>query len=133
MRGFLTMLLISTICFSCSKTQENQVPQGTYTGTFQRITGGMGDTVHVSLTFSNTEFHGNGGRGYYPTICNGTFGTKGQEIDFKNACYFTANFDWSLILSGKYNFTAINDSLVITRDYNGIFRDEYRLAKVLHR
>ncbi len=25
-----------------------------------------------------------------------------------------------------------NDSLIIIRDYNGIFRDEYRLAKVHH-
>jgi len=90
----------------------------------------MGDKVQVNLALTGNEFSGTGGPGYYPTICNGTFSTHGTEIDFKNACYFTANFDWSLILSGKYNYTAINDSLVITRNYNGIFHDEYRLARV---
>jgi len=123
------MVLVAVSCLSCSKTQENQTPQGAYTGSFQRITGGMGDTVHVTLILTGHEFSGNCGRAYYPSICNGTFNIKGSSLEFKNACFFTANFDWSLILDGKYQFTAINDSLVITRDYNGIFRDEYRLAR----
>jgi len=132
MKLFFSILLISIVSISCSKTQESDSPQGSYVGTFQRITGGMGDTVHVSLALVGNVFSGLGGRDYYPSICNGTFSLNGEQMDFKNACFFTANFDWSLILSGKYTFQAKNDSLIITRDYNGIFRDEYRLAKVQH-
>jgi hypothetical protein len=133
MRAFISIILITIITLSCSKTQEqNEAPQGVYVGTFQRITGGMGDTVHVSLSLVGNVFSGNGGREYYPSICNGTFSLQGEQADFKNACYFTANFDWSLILGGQYTMQAKNDSLIITRDYNGIFRDEYRLARVHH-
>ncbi|HSB92338.1 MAG TPA: hypothetical protein VLC28_04435 [Flavitalea sp.] len=132
MRPLLLVLLITIVCVSCSKTQESETPQGSYVGTFQRITGGMGDTVHVSLALVGNVFSGLGGRDYYPSICNGTFAFRGEEMDFHNACSFTANFDWSLILSGKYTFEAKADSLIITRNYNGIFRDEYRLAKVTH-
>jgi len=130
MRPLLIILLITLITVSCSKNQDNQSPQGTYTGTFQRITGGMGDTVHVSVSLVGNVFSGMGGRDYYPSICSGTFSLNGEQADFKNSCFFTANFDWSLILNGKYTFNSKDDSLVITRDYNGIFRDEYRLAKV---
>jgi len=130
MRPLLTILLITLITVSCTKSQEDQSPQGTYTGTFQRITGGMGDTVHVSVSLVGNVFSGIGGRDYYPSICSGTFSLNGEQADFKNSCFFTANFDWSLILNGKYTFNSKDDSLVITRDYNGIFRDEYRLAKV---
>lgn len=129
MRSIIAILAITLVFAYCSKSQDSTLGDGHYSGTFRRISNGQGDTAYVNLTIAGNSFEGTNGPNNYPSICKGTYSANGQEVDFKNQCFFTANFDWSLILSGKYEYRTPGDSLIIIRDYNGIFRDEYRLVR----
>lgn len=84
---------------------------------------------NVTLTFSDQHFNGQSNMSRYPAICNGTFQLSGDSIQFNNACVFTADFDWTLILSGRYDIYTIEDQLIITRTYNNQVKDVYNLRK----
>ena len=67
------------------------------------------NTSKVELQLIDNEFFGGatGTEGFYkfPAICRGTYSIKNKEIKFTNTCAWTAEFDWTLILSGNWNFT----------------------------
>ena len=66
-------------------------------------------------------------------MCHGIFTLRGDTIVFQNQCGWFANFDWSLILSGKYLLDKSGNNLVFHRDYapktSQAFRDLYVLKK----
>lgn len=129
------LIVIPFIIFIISCDKSDNAPKdivldtATYTGTFQR-TGVPGSSIaNVSLTLSDRHFNGQSNMPRYPAICNGTFQLSGDSIQFINACVFTADFDWTLILSGKYDIYTIDDQLIITRTYNNQVKDVYNLRK----
>jgi len=54
------------------------------------------------------------------------------KITFQNECAWTAEFDWTLILSGEYNLTKTGSVLEFLRDYRSAnsdtYIDQYRLT-----
>ena len=82
----------------------------------------------MTLILDGNKFEGTSSIVKYPAICRGTFTLGGDEIEFRNGCAWTAEFDWSLILSGKFKFTKEGDEIVITKSDNGFF-DIYRLKR----
>ena len=84
-------------------------------------------------SFSSNTYSGVSDKPRYPAFCDGTYNIEKQKIIFVNACVWTADFDWSLILSGEYNFTLIGKLLVITRSFLGsstdTWIDKYTLTK----
>jgi len=102
---------------------------GTYKGTFQRSI--IGKTSNVVLIFSSNNFEGQSRYLHYPDLCNGTFSISQNTVLFKNACFYTADFDWSYILSNKFKILVFGDSLIMTRGYNGViyYYDTYRLKR----
>ena len=118
----------------CEKSYENPGNNdfdlnGRFIGTFHR-TGG--ETANVSILFTGNSFEGESDKMKYPAICNGTFTVdKGDDkIAFDNACTWTADFDWTLILDGEYSFVVNEDqSLIISRS-NGNLTDEYKLYRI---
>lgn len=119
------------LLLSCSKNATIPViPDGTYTGTFQRQTAGGGTISQVTITFSGNGWTGQSQYAKYPALCNGSYKTRsGGNISFENACAWTAEFDWTLILSHDYKIAISGNHLQITRDYNGGFKDVYELTK----
>ncbi|MFT3824929.1 MAG: hypothetical protein QM731_13485 [Chitinophagaceae bacterium] len=132
MKPLIFLFLCIALCTGCSKS-DHHIQEATYTGTFQR-TGSLaaGPAVNVTLTLKEGKF--NGGKtdtdGYskYPSICEGNYSITQDSIRFENTCAFTAEFDWTLILSGTYTFQLQHDSLVIWRG-NAQSTDIYKLAK----
>lgn len=103
--------------------------EGEYTGIFLRSTpNAKFQPANVSLLFEGSSFSGASDVARYPAICRGTFGISGNEISFENACFFTADFDWSLILSGTWKMT-IEGEEVVLRKKTGDISDMYRLRK----
>ncbi|HEX2628716.1 MAG TPA: hypothetical protein VHM26_06890, partial [Chitinophagaceae bacterium] len=96
-------------------------------GTFTRT--GM-DTASVNILFDGTNFSGSSDRVNYPAICHGSFDLNDNLIRFNDSCAWTANFDWSLILSGQYNIS-YNDRGVRIWKTNGTVTDEYLLNRVV--
>lgn len=126
------LLLSSMLLFSCNKNSEaNIVLDGTYAGTFTRVGMVLTEPVPVQIRFTGKSFTGESDKSRHPDICNGEFAITGDSVNFKNACVFPADFDWSLILEGKYRISSTGDSLTISRMYVGIivYSDTYRLKK----
>jgi len=120
----LALAFIACIC-GCSTIQENYLfADGTYKGSFQReITWLPTDTSTVTLRFSGNTWSGSSSKPYYPALCKGTYTIIGDTIIFTNECAWTANFDWTLILSGKYKIKIKSDSIEISKDYRSATSD----------
>lgn len=130
--------LILTFLFliSCENEESNNrmIPDGTYKGTFQReIVWSSSDTANITLSFSSDQWSGSGDREKYPALCHGTYSINGDTIIFVNDCAWTAEFDWSLILAGKYAFRQSGNTIEFTRDYrssaSGTIIDKFQFEK----
>ena len=127
----ITFLLVVTM-LSCDKDDVIKVRslEGTYEGIFYRTTNGTSDqTANVTLTFSGNKFEGSGSIVKYPAICNGTYTLAGNEVEFVNLCVWTAEFDWSYILSGKFTVEKNENEIILTRQINDDVRDTYKLKR----
>ena len=130
---YLILALIGLTIFicSCKKTNSDfKLTQGTYVGTFQRLTSSGGQISDVTITFSANKWTGQSQFSKYPALCQGTYKVNNADnISFENACPWTAEFDWSLILSQDYQIRNVAHAIEISRDYNGAYKDIYRLTK----
>lgn len=117
----ITFLLIVCLAFSCSDYSDRI--EGQYEGIFER----NGETANVKLNFSNGAFSGESPEnpGIFPSICKGDYSILRNSIEFKNECIWTAHFDWTLILSGEWEYDLNKNTLILTEE-NG---DRYRLTK----
>lgn len=103
---------------------------GSYTGIFYRTNPAADyDTASVTLVFEGNSYTGSGGEGYYPAICHGKFILSGKEIEFTNECFWTANFDWSYILSGKFRIVSEGGKIIMTASRGDSAHDVYVLSK----
>ena len=125
----LTILAIVTI-LSCEDADKVSVASlnGTYEGIFFRTSPGAAyETSDVTLSFEGNAFEGSSNIAKYPAICHGTFTLTGNEIDFNNLCVWTAEFDWSYILYGKFTITSEGDEIIMTRNYGNGIVDTYKI------
>ena len=130
MKSILIGISLLSILIACDKSEsptESYQLEGRYLGTFHRT--GM-DTSDVSILFRDGQFEGASDVNRYPAICNGSFALQGSMINFKDNCSWTADFDWSLILTGTFNFE-VNDGTVRIWKTNGAVTDEYSLRKAI--
>lgn len=119
---YLLFLFILVTATSCTSQEESpQLIEGTYVGEFDR----EGLTSTVELKFLNQEFSGKSDSKHFPAIGFGTYTLSSNSIDFKNLSVWTADFDWTLVLVGKWQYTFENKRLILTYE-NG---DKYTLQK----
>jgi hypothetical protein len=115
---------------SCESDADVQLPPGKYTGYFVRSTqNSNGTPSEVTLLFTAGTFTGSSDVPKYPAICEGTFSINEDKITFANSCPWTADFDWTLILSGEYTINVDGDQVKFFRDYDGAQADTYVLKK----
>lgn len=123
-------LLIAISIVGCTDHDQNGTIEGTYSGTFYRVTNGVkGHTSNVTLTFSGNEYSGNSSVVKYPALCNGTFTQTAEMMSFTNGCMWTAEFDWTLILSGDFKITRNDDELILVKERNPDNADYYVLKR----
>jgi hypothetical protein len=134
-KNFISILSLSLL-LNCAK-EENpsiQIPDGNYTGTFQRDwVWSNSDTANVSITFTTGEWEGTSDIQKYPALCKGTYTIQGDTIIFVNECAWTQEFDNSLVLSGKYHIKQSNNEFEITRDDRSETSDTYIDRYILKR
>jgi len=130
MRYVLSSLLcLALLTAACKKTNPTITTlDGTYTGTFQRLQAGSGQVSTVSLVFSGNHWTGTSQYPKYPALCSGTYTTSTNKITFVNTCFWTADFDWSLIPGKEYELSVKGDAVEITKD-EATYRDVYKLSK----
>ncbi len=85
---------------------------------------------NVTITFSENNWTGQSEFPKYPALCQGTYIANGAgNVTFENPCSWTAEFDWTLILSQEYKLKVVGNDIEISREYNGGFKDIYKLTK----
>ncbi len=114
------LLSISLIALgSCAYRSMNKtikIPEGTYKGQFVRSSPlARYAASNVVITFTGSTFSGKSDKLNYPTICEGTFNINGKDIEFVNGCSMTADFDWSYMLMGKFEFSLAEGKLEMTK------------------
>lgn len=122
--SFLVMLMFA----GCEQDglQSAQLVDGSYSGTFHReITWTESAVAHVTLTFEDHRWTGSGDIEKYPALCHGSYSIVGDTIIFENECVWTAEFNHTLVLSGKYRLTKRGTSLELSRDYGSATTDAY--------
>lgn len=133
MRQVIIGAVIACMALASCKKEKNKGIQlsGTYKGIFYRESVIKHDTSQVTLNFNGNNFNGGSSIDLYPAVCNGTFSVNSNKATFTNACFWTANFDWSYILNGEYQISTSGDTLRIERGYDGIIfsADRYMLVK----
>ena len=102
----------------CSDKLNLSTLNGTYTGKFYYSP--PADTTltvaEASVSFSDNTYSSQGNTNYIPAGGAGTLEIlEDNLINFKDKNIWTANFDWGLILNGKYKYELKSDSLILTR------------------
>lgn len=130
------LILIVCIIIGCAKgdNQPLKISDGVYIGTFQRkLSWADNRTANITMSFTSNKWLGTSDIVKYPALCRGTYLIKGDTIVFENECFWTAEFDWSLILSGKYIIKDSGDMIEFSRDYHSstgdIYTDKYKIMK----
>ena len=136
MRPTIYSILLLLILFSCENEElsEKQIPDGTYSGTFQRqFVASNSNIANITLTFLGNQWSGSSDIEKYPALCRGTYSIKGDTIIFENECVWTAEFDWTLILAGKYVWKKTSQTFEFSKDYRfatkDTYIDKYKLTK----
>ena len=132
MRVAFALILLIIISVSCESDDNALVESlnGTYSGIFYRTSPETKYSVsEVTIAFNRSDYIGSSSEIKYPAICYGTYELTGNNIEFFDQCIWTAEFDWSLILSGKFNIEKEGDYIVIKRSYNNSIIDTYKLKK----
>ncbi len=122
---FFMCLLIS--CEYNDTNKNTNFINGTYKGALLRSHPlAKFAPLNITVTFTRDRFSGEVDKVKFQVTCNGTYRITGQEIEFFTACPRTAEFDWTLILNGKYMFTINGRQLEMKRNQSGL-SDCYKL------
>ena len=134
MKSKLLILITSILLISCNNDEEStltQIPNGDYIGVFT-VEYNNGDTFSNTVTVSFVEdnvYSSTGNADYYPAGGNGTFEINNSTIEFNDINFWTANFDWNLILNGEYDFSLNGNELIISANKNDVGFYKYVLTR----
>lgn len=131
MKNLILIIVLFIAAQSCKNGNEVESNlSGTYQGTFIRSSmTAKYMPAEVTITFTEKGYTGTSNIIKYPAIGSGTYKIIGDTIKFLGNGYWTADFDWSLIMSGDYILTKEGSEIIIQKDYkdsNKTF-DTYRL------
>ncbi|MFY0697980.1 MAG: hypothetical protein JXR11_09040 [Balneola sp.] len=126
---FLLLIIVSLSCDRDDSGYLTEFEEGEFEGEFIRSSPwGFYAPSEVSLTLRDGKFEGTSSRAKFPAICRGSYEIDRNEIIFQNECPWTAEFDWSLILSGTFTYEIVEGELYLFKgDHDGIL-DNYQLS-----
>jgi len=128
-KRFWIVIITLISCFGCQDDdfKNVEIPDGVYTGTFVRDAVWLDNEpiAHITITISSNKWSGASDIVKYPALCNGSYSIRDKRIVFQNDCAWTAEFDWSLILSGEYEMKISDNSIEFHRDYRSSTSDSY--------
>ena len=128
------ILVVSALLFSCSDSEDElNLPafEGTYEGTFTVEYLERGDTFTnpVMVTFNNGTYASTSGPNRTPAGGSGKFEMGTNSVTFDDENFWTADFDWNLILSGEYSVTETESKIILTSRVDNVAVYTYELMK----
>jgi hypothetical protein len=124
---------VAVTLVSCSLQDDiaTELLQGTYTGTFT-VTYLNGTTFSNPVTVQFNErqtYVCSANNNYIPAGGSGTYQKYSTTIKFSDQNFWTANFDWNLILNGDYSYTLTPQTLTLQATISNIGIYQYQLTK----
>ena len=105
-----------------STFKRSETLNGSFSGWFKR-----GEVrADVTLNLNNNTFTGSSVQEKFPAICKGVYSVSETNIYFIDECIWTADFDWTLILSGSWDYDLTPNNKLNMMKPNG---DQYVLTK----
>jgi len=120
--GLLLLFSILLFAASCSDKINLSLLDGNYTGYYYYTGPGETKTIKsqntVTVNLSGKEYHSSGDASRIPAGGAGEFTlVDKEEVQFNDKHVWTADFDWNLILNGRFIYELKNDSLILTRKF----------------
>jgi hypothetical protein len=136
-----TLMILSFIITMMAKGCDNNdfekqnlpIADGFYKGTFTLTSSTSMMSGDLTIEIKGDRFTASGNSNRIPAGGSGTWSLDPdkQLIVFQDENFWTADFDWSLILSGEFNYSFNGESLVLTRNVgDGSTTQKYELKKV---
>ncbi|MFY0592202.1 hypothetical protein [Roseivirga sp.] len=125
---FSILLILS--CLSCnnSDSEPDTIPDGTFIGTFTvEYMDGRTYSNPVSVTFKSGEYYNAGNVDKVPAGGSGKFTISNGLIEFIDENFWTAEFDWNLILSGKYSLLVTDAQIRFSAEKHNVGTYTYNL------
>jgi hypothetical protein len=127
---FLTLTIFSIAFLSGCDKDDLDVKEGTYKGTFTvTYRSGTPQTGQTTLELKDGKYSCSGNSNRIPAGGSGTYSFDNGKITFSDENFWTAEFDWNLILNGQYDYTFNGKKLKISADKNSVGHYEYDLEK----
>jgi hypothetical protein len=123
-----TIFSITTFLSSCNRNDLN-IKDGTYKGTFTVTYSSGTKSGQTILELKDGKFASSGNTNRIPAGGSGTFSPENKKITFNDENPWTADFDWNLILNGKYDYAFDGKKLNLSADKNGAGNYRYDLEK----
>ena len=103
---------------SCnSNPTTTTITDGTFKGIFT-VNYENGETVSnpVSITFSDGNYTCSSGPNRIPAGGSGTYKITDGVVTFNDENFWTADFDWGLILDGDYQLESKDGSIILSKE-----------------
>ncbi|MFA6947037.1 MAG: hypothetical protein WC220_14160 [Pedobacter sp.] len=120
--GLLLLFTILLSSVSCSDKLNLNLLDGNYTGHYYHA--GPGETKiiksqnTISVSLSGKEYTSSGEASRIPAGGAGELNLiDKEEANFTDKHAWTADFNWNLILNGRFIYELKNDSLILTRKF----------------
>ena len=131
------LIALAALTPGCKKNDDTNptLPGNTYTGQLvaDEKTDGFNTgpiNIPVSVNFSGANYKSTLlAPANFAAAAKGSFKLTANSIQLTDSLAHPANFDWNLILTGKYAYTLKGDSLIMTRN-TGTNTYSYKLKKV---
>lgn len=124
----LAIFPIAILLMGCNKGNIN-IKDGTYKGTFTATYKSGTKTGQTTLEVKNGRFKCFGNPNRIPAGGSGSCYSDNNKITFNDENYWTADFDWNLILNGQYEYSFNGKILKMSADKTGDRHYEYDLKK----
>ena len=124
-------LVLVGLCLAFVSCDKKDDIEGVYTGVFtvkyaEDTSECKGETT---LKLQDGKYSCTGNPNRVPAGGSGSYTISDGKITFFDENFWTADFDWNLILSGEYDYTFAGDNLMIYRGNHGIVTHKYELKK----
>ena len=120
---------VQVYCHNDTNPQPN-IKDGVYSGIFTVTYASEKRSGTTTVVLKNGRFTCSGNPDRIPAGGSGSFTTKNDTIIFNDENFWTADFDWNLILSGRYNFIYDGKKLKFSSYKNDVGFYEYDLELV---
>jgi len=122
---FFSCMILFTQC----KKENSVLTEGEYEGIFTVSYTNEKQSGNVHLTLKDGRFTCSEGQHRIPAGGSGTYKIDGNSIVFSDENFWTADFDWNLILNGTYSYSYDGKNLLLSAAKNQVGKYEYKLIK----